>query len=200
MTLEAQKKQARSDALKRRASLAVGLAGQAPGLLAERIVRLAASGKLVQPIAAYWPMGSEIDIRDALNRLHDRGLVLLLPVVVRKRAALEFRRWQPDQPLQDDQEGIPAPGEDAAPDTPVTVLVPLVAVDRDGYRLGYGGGYYDRTLAALRGAGPVTAIGVAFGGQLVDRLPRREWDQPLDALVTERGFHEFAASGTGTGE
>lgn len=200
MTLEAQKKLARSEALKQRASLAVGLASQAPALLAEQIVQLAHTGKLAGPVAGYWPIGSEIDIRVALHGLHGMGFGLLLPVVVHKSWPLEFRRWRPDQPLQDDDEGVPAPDEDAVADTPATVFVPLVAIDRDGYRLGYGSGYYDRTLAALRGAGPVTAIGVAFGGQLVDRLPREDHDQPLNALVTERDYLDFAAPAHGLGE
>lgn len=200
MTLEAQKKLARSEALKRRAGLAAGLAGEAPALLAEQILRLAGTGRLAEPIAGYWPIGSEFDIRESLNRLQDMGLGLLLPVVTRQGGVLEFRGWRPGQPLQDDLEGVPAPGSAAPADAPRTILLPLVAVDRAGYRLGYGGGYYDRTLAALRTAGPVTAIGVAFGGQLVDRLPHGDHDQPLDALVTERGCVEFAASAHGLGE
>jgi 5-formyltetrahydrofolate cyclo-ligase len=113
--------------------------------------------------------------------------VLALPVVERRGAPLVFRRWRPDMALKPGAYGIPAPPEDAPTLTPDIVLVPLVAFDRFGHRLGYGGGYYDRTLARLRAERPVQAIGCAHAAQEVARIPAMATDARLDWLLTERG-------------
>jgi len=137
-------------------------------------------------ISGYWPMGDEMDVKPLLAALDRAGHVVGLPVAVARDAPLVFRRWRPGDPLLDGGFGTSIPGEGSAPVVPRIVLAPLLAFDRAGFRLGYGGGYYDRTLAALRRAGPVTAIGVAYGGQEVARVPRGPLDQPLDIIVTER--------------
>ena len=95
-------------------------------------------------------------------------------------------------PLPRDAAGVPAPGPDAPELTPDLVVVPLLAFDGAGARLGQGGGYYDRTLAALRAAGPVVALGLAYAGQEVARLPVEAHDQRLDAVLTEAGLRRFA--------
>ncbi|HEY2418591.1 MAG TPA: 5-formyltetrahydrofolate cyclo-ligase, partial [Steroidobacteraceae bacterium] len=87
--------------------------------------------------------------------------------------------------------GIPEPRTDWPRAEPSVLLVPLLAFDAEGYRLGYGGGYYDRTLAHLRAHHSVTAVGVAFAGQEVPRIPREPNDQRLDMLVTEQGIRRF---------
>jgi 5-formyltetrahydrofolate cyclo-ligase len=137
------------------------------------------------PVAGYWPMRSEIDPRPALSRLHDAGATLALPVVVARHAPLEFHRWTPGAPLKRGGFGtqVPSLAEEVQPRA---LIVPLLAFDRHGWRLGYGGGFYDRTLAALRAEGPVLAIGFAYAAQEVPEVPHSVDDQPLDLIVTER--------------
>ncbi|MDO9501926.1 5-formyltetrahydrofolate cyclo-ligase [Falsiroseomonas sp.] len=135
-------------------------------------------------VAGFWPMGAEIDIRPALHALHARGHRIALPVTPRRGNPLAFRQWQPGDTLTRGPLGTSQPGPEAAPLTPDWLLVPLLAFDRAGHRLGYGGGYYDRTLATLPGA---TAIGVAYACQEVDEVPVGVDDAPLTAIATESG-------------
>jgi len=128
-----------------------------------------------------------------LHELHARGCVCALPVVAARHAPLEFRSWQPGAVLVTSRFGIAEPGPERPVVRPQHSLVPLLAFDDDGYRLGYGGGFYDRTLAALRsdGAGPFLAIGAALTAQRRAPLPREPFDARLDALVTEAGILRF---------
>ncbi len=149
-------------------------------------------------IAGYMPIGSELDCLPLLNRLVATGVPVCLPVVANPDAPLIFRRWLPDDPLVTGTFGISEPTPAAQEVSPRALLVPMLAFDRQGHRLGYGGGYYDRTLQALRAAGDVVAIGVAFAGQLRDKVPVAAGDQPLDWILTEVGAtciaDEFAGS------
>ena len=138
-------------------------------------------------VAGYVPVRHEVDVMPLLHALHARGYTLALPVVERREAPLLFRRWRPGEALERGAYGIPAPAADAPSITPDIVLVPLVAFDRFGHRLGYGGGYYDRTLARLRAMGPVQAVGCAHAAQEVARIPAVETDARLDWLLTEEG-------------
>ncbi|MEE2761763.1 MAG: 5-formyltetrahydrofolate cyclo-ligase [Pseudomonadota bacterium] len=144
-------------------------------------------------VAGFWPMWGEIDLRPLLRTLEEAGCLCLLPVATTRATSLVFRRWQPGQKLIQSAFGVMEPGLDATEVRPKIVIVPLLAFDGDGYRLGYGGGYYDRTLAALRGdgTGAVTAVGAAFARQRLDRCPRGPFDQRLDGIVTEYGAHSF---------
>lgn len=137
-------------------------------------------------VAGYWPMRGEIDVLPLLSVLAERGQVTALPVVVAPRAPLEFRRWRDGDPLEEGPYGTRHPVASAAVVRPVCLLVPLLAFDRQGVRLGYGGGFYDRTLAALRADGPVVAVGVAYAGQEVEALPAEPHDERLDWVITER--------------
>jgi len=137
-------------------------------------------------VSAYWPMRDEIDPRPLLHALHDRGHPCLLPVVRGRGERLRFRVWHPGMALVAGSYGERIPGPDATEAAPSVLLVPLLAFDRTGYRLGYGGGYYDRTLAGLRATGDVTAIGLAYAAQEVARVPRDATDEPLDWVITER--------------
>lgn len=139
-------------------------------------------------VSGYWPMRDEIDPLPALTALHERGHTIGLPVMPGKDQPLIFRQWTPSSALVDGGYGTRVPPEDAPRVVPRVLLVPLVAFDRDGYRLGYGGGFYDRTLEALRVDEPDTlAVGVAFSGQEMEALPHGEHDEPLDMIVTEHG-------------
>ena len=137
-------------------------------------------------VSAFWPFRSELDLRPLLYRLHEAGQVIALPVVVAKRAPLLFRLWTPDTSLEVGGFGVSIPPESAPVVEPDWLLVPLLAFDDKGYRLGYGGGFYDRTLAALRARKSIFAIGVGYDGQRVDEIPRGADDGRLDAIVTER--------------
>ncbi len=156
--------------------------------LADRAVARATDLGLVAPavVAGYWPMGDEIDPRPLLVRLHADGLRCVLPALAEAGAPLRFRAWAPGDVV------VGGPHRTLQPDAarpalrPDVVLVPLLAFDGDGVRLGWGGGYYDRGLTALRAAAPVVAVGLGFEGQRFDRVPREPHDAPLDWVVTER--------------
>ena len=116
-----------------------------------------------------------------------------MPAVVAKAKALEFRNWHPDVPLEDGPFGTSHPPASADVTSPGIVMLPLLAFDASGYRLGYGGGYYDRTLADMKSSGStVLAVGIAYQSQQVDAVPHGELDQRLDWVVTENGTHQFS--------
>jgi 5-formyltetrahydrofolate cyclo-ligase len=147
--------------------------------------------------AGYWPIREEADIRPLLTALHERGHRLALPRVVRRGAPLRFLRWRPGDCLAPGYAGIPEPAADGEEIVPDVLLVPLLGFDRAGRRLGYGGGFYDRTLGALRRRGAVEAIGIGYSEQEVDSLPPGDHDEPLDWIVTELGCRRLRASGPG---
>ena len=138
-------------------------------------------------ISAYWPMGDEIDPRPLMEALHGRGHPLALPAIRAAGQPLDFRAWRPGEPLQPAGFGTREPPQSAPLVQPGLLLVPLLAFDAAGYRLGYGGGFYDRSLALLRRAGDILAVGLAYAAQQVPAVPREPTDQPLDLVVTERG-------------
>lgn len=136
-------------------------------------------------VAGYWPTDHEIDVRPLLTRLSERGYALAMPVVLNKEQPLRFRKWVPGVQMVPGRFGIPMPPDTLPELRPDVVLTPLLAFDREGYRLGRGAGYYDRTLATLRATGYVTAVGIAFAGQEVPAVPHDVRDQRLDWIVTE---------------
>jgi 5-formyltetrahydrofolate cyclo-ligase len=186
----------RTSAKARRAELHARLGGEAPQaaldiLLAKPdLARLLTPGKVV---SAYWPMASEFDTRPLLASFQNRGMVCALPVVISMGQPLAFRRFVPGEILLDAVFKTRVPPPQSGDVTPDLVFVPLLAVDRAGYRLGYGAGYYDRTLHQLRERGSITAVGLAYEGQIVDHVPHDAQDEPLDWLVTEAGATRFAA-------
>ena len=143
------------------------------------------------PVSGYWPMGDELDIRPLLTALADRGHEIGLPVVVQAGAPLVFRRWRPGDELIPAGFGTQVPPPEQPEITPRVLFVPLLAFDRRGFRLGYGGGFYDRTLARLSADGGATAVGVAYAGQEMEAIPRDDYDWPLDWIVTEREALHF---------
>jgi 5-formyltetrahydrofolate cyclo-ligase len=142
-------------------------------------------------VAGYHALGAELSPWPALRRLQAAGARIVMPVAPGPHAPLLFRAFEEGQPLEPDAARIPSPTAAAAALTPDLVLAPLIAFDRAGHRLGQGGGYYDRTLAALRAGGGLFVIGLAYAGQEVDRIPRDVHDQPLDAILTESGYHRL---------
>jgi 5-formyltetrahydrofolate cyclo-ligase len=138
-----------------------------------------------QCVAGYLPIGAEADPQPLMKALARRGAALVLPVVTDRDSPLLFRAWQPGARLAAGPKGTSHPTDEAALAIPDLLLVPLVAFDRFGGRLGYGAGYYDRTLAALRRTRPIVAVGVGYRAQWHDRLPSEPHDQRLDWIVTE---------------
>lgn len=137
-------------------------------------------------VSAYWPLEDEFDPRPLFTELHRRGHPIGLPVILGKGQPLTFRRWAPDVALVRGPFRVMTPPAEAPEVIPQLLLVPLLAFDRAGYRLGYGGGFYDRTIARLRAAGDVLAVGVALAAQEVGAVPRDDTDEPLDWVVTDR--------------
>jgi 5-formyltetrahydrofolate cyclo-ligase len=133
------------------------------------------------------PMRTEIDPLPAMAA--HRGVVGV-PVIPGPAMALRFREWSPGCALVAGEFGALIPAEGAWVE-PAVLIVPMLAFDARGYRLGYGGGFYDRTLEGLRAKRPTLAVGFAFAAQEVDEVPIDAYDQQLDAVVTEEGVREF---------
>ena len=140
-------------------------------------------------VAGYFPFRDEADPRALMAALSAEGHPLALPVVDSGRP-LTFRAWKMGDAMHANANayGIPEPLATAPAVVPALILVPLLAFDSEGHRLGYGGGYYDRTFDALKG---VRAVGIAYAGQEVPHLPREGHDHPLDAVLTEAGLRRF---------
>ncbi|HEY4133841.1 MAG TPA: 5-formyltetrahydrofolate cyclo-ligase [Alphaproteobacteria bacterium] len=147
-------------------------------------------------VGGYWPVGDEMDVRPLLQALHGEGMALALPAVVAPATPLAFHAWRPEDELAPGAHGIPAPLADAPLVIPDLMIVPLLAFDRQGWRLGYGAGYYDRTLEAFAAAGrAVTAVGVAYAAQELSEVPHDGGDCRLDAVVTDKATYWFTDSG-----
>jgi 5,10-methenyltetrahydrofolate synthetase len=140
-------------------------------------------------IAFCWPVRKEFDCRPLVGRLLETGWQACQPVVVAKDASMAFRAWSPDSPMTTDPYGIPVPATVVAA-VPDVILLPLVAFDDQGYRLGYGGGYFDRTLAEF--AIKPVAIGVGFELGRIDSVRPHGHDVRLDAIVTETGIRRYS--------
>jgi 5-formyltetrahydrofolate cyclo-ligase len=138
-------------------------------------------------VSAFYPYKSEIDTRPLLGKLAGEGWTTCLPIVIALHEPLVFRRWLPGEPTLPGVWDIPRPTCDAPEVEPDVLLVPLMAFDRKGFRLGYGGGFYDRTLELLRAKKTIIAIGVAYAAQEVDSVPHDSHDQALDFIMTEKG-------------
>ncbi len=196
MTEEAAKAALREPAKARRLTLHQALAATAPPAVRDAFLAtpaLAAEVVAGRSAAGYWPIASELDPRPLLTHLHECGLVCGLPAAVAPGCPLAFRRWTPQTALVAAGYGTQAPPDSAPTLNPELVLVPLLAVDRRGMRLGYGAGYYDMSLRTLRARGRVVAVGLAYGGQMIDAVPVGDGDERLDWLVSERGAVRFEA-------
>ena len=183
MSLAALKKQARSEASAIRKSIHENANG-AGAVLAARGLPILKTPQL-HIISAFHSFGTEISTFELFDKLVADGWTTALPIVVAKNTPLVFRKWAPGEPLVSGLWDIQIPPSSAPEVQPDVLLVPLLAFDRQGYRLGYGGGFYDRTLEKLRATKKVTAIGIAYAAQEVDSVLRDEHDQQLDWIMTE---------------
>lgn len=189
--IEAEKALLRKTARARREALSPEFRAEASKAISFQFFDKVAFGP-EDAIAGYWRIRDEVDCQPILVRLMDGGQVVILPVVAGPAEPLEFRIWGADAPLYEAGFGTLAPSDLAPRSEPDLILMPLLGFDRTGTRLGYGGGYYDRTLASMRKK-PML-VGLAFGAQGLDYIPREAHDIPLDAVVTEDGVEFFGTS------
>ncbi len=140
---------------------------------------------LVRTVAVFWPVGSEPDTLMLLAALDYHDFVTALPCTGPMGQPLTFRRWRDGDPLVEGPMRIPEPSPRLPQVEPELIFAPAAAFDRRGFRAGYGGGFYDITLAGLRARRPVPAIGLAFACQEVEQIPEEGHDQPLDLILTE---------------
>jgi 5-formyltetrahydrofolate cyclo-ligase len=138
-------------------------------------------------VSGFLPIGEELDPAPLMLRLSAEGYGLCLPVMEAKGKPLLFRAWKPGDVLEEVMWGIREPQPTAPLVEPDVLLSPLLAFDARGYRLGYGGGFYDRTLARLRGIKTVVAIGLALDEQKVDAVPHADYDERVDWVLTPSG-------------
>ena len=169
-----------------RAEIAAALARHLDTVLAAHAGEVA--GRVV---SGYWPIKGEPDLRPWLTQLHDRGADTALPVVETPGTPLVFRRWRPGMTMVKGHWNIPVPPDTSDRITPVIALAPLVGWDGEGYRLGYGGGYFDRTLAALSPR-PIV-IGVGFQSARIATIFPQPHDIRMSAIVTEEGVQVVAS-------
>ncbi len=189
--LASQKKSLRAQMRARRVELARALPDHAARLAGHADALAIPAGTIVSGFLA---MAGEVDPAPLMARLAETGVTLAVPRVAAKATPLVFHRWTPQTRLVVSSFGVSEPDPATPIVVPEVLLVPLLAFDPQGYRLGYGGGFYDRTLGALRAERPIRAIGVAYAGQEVENLPREEFDERLDMVLTENGLRAFGTA------
>jgi len=182
--IAAAKAKLRQDMLARREALPATARVAAAETIAARGLPVAVPAGAI--VSGYSPLKSEISPVPLMRRLADAGAWLALPVVQGRGKPLVMRAWAFGEALGKGQWGIREPKPEAPEAFPDILIVPLAAFDRSGYRLGYGAGYYDMTIARLRSMKPVIAIGIAFAAQEVPELPKTPRDEKLDFMLTER--------------
>ena len=182
MNIGEEKQALRAAMLARRDGLSAEHRATASAAIGAAVIRLSEQFP-VGPVSIFWPIRSEVDTRPLLEQLAERGFATCLPVVAGE--SLIFRAWSPGTPLRKAGFGLYEPPVDAPQLRPSTLLVPLCAFDRRAHRLGYGKGYYDRTLAELSRRGPIFSVGLAFSAQEAPLIPVEAHDQALHVIVTE---------------
>ena len=192
VTIQGLKIKLRRDFLSARSQVAEQPAAAIAVAAALRAALSGIPGHGTKTIGGYIPIGDELDCRPALAVVAAMGVRVCLPVVGPRGERLRFRQWQPGENLVTGPLGTFHPSPDAPTVDPDVLLVPVVAFDGRGHRLGRGGGYYDSTLAALRAERTVLAIGLAFDIQEVLEVPAEPNDQPLDMVITERRTLSFS--------
>jgi len=183
-TIDDAKAQLRAALRARRDALPPGERQAAAEAIAARTFPLPVGPSTI--VSGFMPLKSEINTLPLLEKLAGAGASLALPVVVGRGKPLIMRAWRWGEPLDAGVWGIREPRPEAPEVEPDILLVPLLAFDRRGQRIGYGAGYYDMTIARLRTHKPITAIGIAFAAQEVANVPANGFDAPLDLVLTER--------------
>ena len=178
------KAQLRADALAEREALPAQERLRAAETIAAREFPVPVSRGMI--VSGFSPMKSEVNPIPLLRKLSDAGAQLALPVIVKRGQPLIMRAWSFGAPLESGQWGIREPTPEAAAVDPDVLIVPLAAFDRAGHRIGFGAGYYDMTIRALRAKKKITAVGIAFAAQEIPRVPATERDERLDLVLTER--------------
>ncbi len=185
----------RQYALELRAELNEKFRAQASALACERFLH-----ELPVPegaaVALYWPMGDELDCRELISALRARGHPVCLPAIIGPDRPLVFRLWEDAEELAPGPFGTSEPEKSAPEIVPDLVVLPLLGFDKQGNRLGYGKGYYDRTIAAMDRQ-PLL-VGLAFGVQELEHIPASPHDVPLHMAVTEDGLRRFEKEGEAT--
>ena len=178
-----QKAELRREGLARRDALPAEVRKAAAEVIAARAFPLAIAPGMV--VSGFMPLKSEINPLPLMRKLADAGARLALPTVAGRGKPLIMRSWQWGEPLVPGVWGIREPPPAAPKLQPDILLVPLLAFDRDGHRIGYGAGHYDLTIAQLRAKKPIAAVGIAFAAQEVESVPRTAFDARLDLVLTE---------------
>ena len=172
----------RSEMLRKRKDLRRSDSNAVDGL--EKLVIQALSGLKDQTVSGYVAIGDELDIFPTLEALQEIGASIVLPVAGKSGEALSFRPWCSGDELEKGRLSTYHPSAKTYAPDPDVLLVPLVAFDRQGYRIGFGGGYYDRTLTVLREKKKIAAYGIGFDGQEVESIHRECHDSQLDGIIT----------------
>jgi 5-formyltetrahydrofolate cyclo-ligase len=167
-----------------RDALPVELRKAAADAIAARVFPLRVAPGII--VSGFMPLKSEINPLPLMKTLAEAGAELALPAVAGRGKPLIMRKWQWGAPLVPGVWGIREPPPEAPQADPDILLVPLLAFDRSGYRIGYGAGYYDLTITRLRAKKAITAVGVAFAAQEAAHVPRTSFDAPLDLVLTEQ--------------
>jgi 5-formyltetrahydrofolate cyclo-ligase len=184
-----QKSELRTEVLARRDALPAAVRAAAAEAIAARLFPLKIEHGAV--VSAFSPMKSEINPVPLMRKLADAGARLALPAIAGRGKPLIMRAWNFGEPLAAGQWGIREPVPEAPEVAPDILIVPLAAFDRTGHRIGYGAGYFDMTINALRAKKPVTAVGIAFATQEISSVPATERDARLDLVLTEREILDF---------
>jgi 5-formyltetrahydrofolate cyclo-ligase len=185
ISIQASKNTLRQHAKKMRAAMHKMYAFEAAEKAANHGLQLFKDMPATTVIGIYHPIGDELDPRIFAHSLEKEGFKLALPVVQEHNEPLTFRRWGQGDPLIKGAYGIQEPEENAPTIIPDVIIVPLLGYNDDCYRLGWGGGYYDRTIAKYSA---IKTFGFAYAAQIIDELPREKHDLPLQGIITETGI------------
>lgn len=187
MSITDTKSQARKQAAIIRETAHAELAETAKDILTKTSLSFLGCDLTAKSVSGFIPYRSEIDVTPLLGALSKKGCTTCLPIVTGQGQPLVFRQWQPGDKTEPGAWNIPVPLQSATPIEPDILLVPLLAFDSAGYRLGYGGGFYDRTIEKLGKKKPIITIGVAYSAQQITNVPTDKHDQQLDWILTEKG-------------
>lgn len=187
MSIKDTKPQARKQAALLRKTAHGELAEVAKGVLTKTGLSFLECDLATKSVSGFIPYRSEIDVTTLLGALSKKDCTTCLPIVTGEGQPLIFRQWQPGDETEPGAWNIPVPLQSACLVEPDILLVPLLAFDSAGYRLGYGGGFYDRTIERLSRQKSIITIGVAYSAQQITNVPTDKHDQRLDWILTEKG-------------